>query len=584
MEREGNFRDIILQRLIKRNEETDRYVELITTNNRLSDETITIRHQNQRLNIQLEKLKLENEDLKIKVEAGGGGEKSERYAALEHKLFRAQEELTEVHRTKGANAQQLINLNLALQETEKEKNSANDLVNQKLKEMESLQQELEDIKQKFVESQKSNEVIKDEHDALHLMCNQLELKLRDCQAENSDMEKQLLELKKYKAEQIEKERTAHNQKIESTIVKTPSSPTANTNGSPPANGGSPQKGNERSFLQRASELFRIKPVARSPPAEAAPVPERSFCHQGSIYVRLPQRARCKWKAHDGEVTAVKFSSSGEILATGGSDKLIKIWNPIGDKCVLEHTLRGSNGGVTCIDFDPHEQLLIAGSNDYAIRLWSLAIQRLKLTLTGHGGKVLAARYLGYGNKMVSGGNDRTVKVWDLKDGACERTYLAGSSCNDVVTTDQSGECVASGHFDKKLRFYDTRSGSSANFELTLGGRITSLDTPLDKNSILCCTKDHTLEIVDMRKRSVLQTFSHELFRVATDQSRCAYSPTADYVAAGSSDGTVLVWNVATGDMETIVQEHNDPVLGCSWGGGYLMSGDKGKNCILWTDT
>lgn len=62
----------------------------------------------------------------IMILCRGGGEKTERYSALEQKLFRVQEELTEVHRTKGANAQQLINLNLALQETEKERSVLNE--------------------------------------------------------------------------------------------------------------------------------------------------------------------------------------------------------------------------------------------------------------------------------------------------------------------------------------------------------------------------------------------------------------------------------------------------------------------------
>lgn len=56
----------------------------------------------------------------------------------------------------------------------------------------------------------ANQVIKDEHDALLLLCNQTEIKLRDCQLENSEMEKQVLDLKRFQAEQIEKERTAHN--------------------------------------------------------------------------------------------------------------------------------------------------------------------------------------------------------------------------------------------------------------------------------------------------------------------------------------------------------------------------------------
>nr|XP_039271824.1 autophagy-related protein 16-1-like [Styela clava]XP_039271825.1 autophagy-related protein 16-1-like [Styela clava]XP_039271826.1 autophagy-related protein 16-1-like [Styela clava] len=592
---EPDFREIIFKKLKERNEANDRFADLIQSHNQLFEEVAGLRHDNFQLNIQLEKLKQDNLDLQVKAEAGGGAEKSERYVAIEQKLFRAQEELTEVHRTKGANAQQLYNLNLALQENEKEKNVANDRLREKDEEIKKFKEELENLNQKYDELFQGNQTLRDEHNALHLMCNQLETKLRDSQSENSDLVQKLLEIKNLQAEQIEKERANVNMNKKNSMTATSTTtttsvstalPTTTSNGSPPSADGSPQKRSGFPFSrfgEAVSDFFRPKPVARTTSQETGIETPRSPAHQGCLYVTLPSRSRCKWKAHEGEVSSVKFSASGEILATGGSDKVVRLWSVVGEKCMMEHTLRGCNGGITNIDFDPQEQLLIACSSDYAVRLWTMSIQRLKLTLTGHQGKVLSARYLGYGHRLVSGSNDRTVKVWDLKSGSCVKTYLAGSSCNDVVTTDQSGECVASGHFDRKLRFYDTRSGSSATSEMSLGGRITSLDTPLDKNYVVCCTKDHTLEIIDLRKRSVLHSLSHDYFKVATDYSRCAFSPSGEYVAVGSSDGTLLVWNASSGDLETTVHEHDDPVISCSWNGGNLITGDKARNCILWTD-
>lgn len=54
------------------------------------------------------------------------------------------------------------------------------------------------------------------------------------------------------------------------------------------------------------------------------------------------------------------------------------------------------------------------------------------------------------------------------------TKFAGSSCNDLVITDGSGSTIISGHFDKKIRFWDTRTDCSAN-DIVLNGKITSLD-------------------------------------------------------------------------------------------------------------
>jgi len=52
-----------------------------------------------------------------------------------------------------------------------------------------------------------------------------------------------------------------------------------------------------------------------------------------------------------------------------------------------------------------------------------------------------------------------------------KTIFAGSSCNDLVTL--HGTHIISGHFDKRVRFWDTRSDNTSN-EIGLHGRITSL--------------------------------------------------------------------------------------------------------------
>lgn len=54
------------------------------------------------------------------------------------------------------------------------------------------------------------------------------------------------------------------------------------------------------------------------------------------------------------------------------------------------------------------------------------------------------------------------------------TKFAGSSCNDLVTADSGGSSIISGHFDKRIRFWDARTDASAN-DIVLNGKVTSLD-------------------------------------------------------------------------------------------------------------
>ncbi|CAH0559290.1 unnamed protein product [Brassicogethes aeneus] len=77
------------------------------------------------------------------------------------------------------------------------------------------------------------------------------------------------------------------------------------------------------------------------------------------------------------------------------------------------------------------------------------------------------------------------------------TKFAGSSCNDLVAVDSSGSTIISGHFDKSIRFWDTRSESSAN-NIVLNGKVTSLD--LTRESIW--SRVPKLDCLSMMSRSL----------------------------------------------------------------------------------
>jgi len=56
-----------------------------------------------------------------------------------------------------------------------------------------------------------------------------------------------------------------------------------------------------------------------------------------------------------------------------------------------------------------------------------------------------------------------------------------------------------------------------------------------------------------------------------------------YVAAGSMNGTVLIWDLSSASVETKLKGHQAAVIGCDWSadGSKLVSIAQDKNMILW---
>ncbi|XP_065918238.1 autophagy-related protein 16-like isoform X3 [Dysidea avara] len=406
------------------------------------------------------------------------------------------------------------------------------------------------------EVERKHQLLKDENDALQITCYSIEQKLRQSQKEGDQMRKFIMEMKTRQADEInlknEAVRKARERQLEKEIHEA-----------------SQVKVTQVSRSQKGKRTSTSDDLA---PDFANDVKLPSICPAVNVY---------SLDAHDGEMSACNFSSRGTYFATGGSDKLVKLWSvdTTTGKCAAKNTLIGSNASIMSIVFDDLEKYVLAASNDYSARLWSVAEYKARQTLTGHGNKVLCAKFLDE-SKVVTGSHDRTLKLWDLRYKTCSKTLFAGSSCNDVVAGKGMGRMIISGHFDKTIKFWDIQSGS-ANV-ITLAGRITSLDLSPDERLLLCCSRDDTLRLIDLRQNSISATFTADGFKVNVDWSRACFSPDGQYVAAGSSDGTLFVWETITGSHKNLKQ-HSHPVVACAWhpNGQVVASVERHKKMIIW---
>ncbi|XP_053312588.1 protein Atg16l2 isoform X2 [Spea bombifrons] len=296
---------------------------------------------------------------------------------------------------------------------------------------------------------------------------------------------------------------------------------------------------------------------------------------------LPQRALCNKEVHDSEVHAVKFCPNSRVVATGGADRVVKLWEVTGGTLQELQTLEGSHGGITSIEFDTSGHHILAASFDGAAHLWKTD-SKANDSLTGHKGKVTAAKFKMCPHRAVTSSMDRTVKEWDLQKVACIRSISVSSYCSDVVCLDT---IIISGHHDRKIRFWDSRSECCIR-EVTLEEKITSLFLGQDQTQLLSCSRDDALSLIDLRTGNVHRVLRADGFKCGCDWTKAILSPDGSYAIAGSADGTIFIWNTQTGLLERSLNgQHSAPVSAITWSasGDYVVSVDRGKKAVLWSE-
>ncbi|KYN33622.1 Autophagy-related protein 16-1 [Trachymyrmex septentrionalis] len=360
-----NWRKDLISQLRERNRsQTNCFADLISLHNRLFENANTLRNSNMQLTIANETLRRE---------AANGGIGMGGNPDLEARLLKQAEELAMLHKRKGEHTQQIVDLNNKLQEMTKELHGKETSLAESLEANTNLRLEITKCLAREKDLEGINQMLKDEHQALQLAFASLEEKLRKTQEENRQLIERLIKYKARDAEKMNEENDNFLRKRQAKMQKELEDAARDTRPVSP----------DRLSLKEVAGLPTAVPTKVSVTFYYIVLSHRKSINTNLYLTFLITRVCMLCSAHEGEVFAVKWSPTDRILATGGTDRKVKLWNINKDTSENKGILVGSNAGVMSVDFDSTGTLILGASNDYASRVWTVSDLRLKVSFCIH---------------------------------------------------------------------------------------------------------------------------------------------------------------------------------------------------------
>ncbi|PVI02609.1 WD40 repeat-like protein [Periconia macrospinosa] len=348
------------------------------------------------------------------------------------------------------------------------------------------------------------------------------------------------------------------------------------------------------------------------------------------------------RPHSSPVVTLAVDKTGTLLATGGADGLVKVWDIRAG--YTTHTFHSHGGVVSALHFFQVEVAtrdgandkskkrkrtqsrqdevddatqkdesglefrLASGAEDGKIRIWDLHKRKSAAILDSHVSVVRSLQYSSTQNMLVSGSRDKTLILWDAGTWKPKRTVAALEALENVGFTVQD-QIIFSGGENGRIRLWSTATGHELTSEQEPGletDAIVDILYDSSSSSLISVHADqvlafHSLEPVLLpfvqdsvaplpifRRVSGTHDEVIDLSYVGADKSLLALNTNSEDVrivtlqSSPSASDTGAAGRYFGADV-ALLKGHDDLIISMDvdWSGHWLATASKDNTARLW---
>lgn len=200
-------------------------------------------------------------------------------------------------------------------------------------------------------------------------------------------------------------------------------------------------------------------------------------------------------------------------------------------------LEGHADAVQCLDFSPDGSILASGGKDGTIRLWDVATAKLRSSIAA-GNDVRALSFSPDGRKIAAGGGQR-LAVWDAASGSAVAVARDFQGQVNAVVFSPDGSLFYTADRDGTVRLWDAATAAEKGTLQDGSSTITSLAVSPDGKAIVAGTYQQAL-VWDPSKKEVVARLSGH----ARNVSALRFAPDGKTLVSGD-ESELRFWETAS---------------------------------------